>query len=202
MLPSQVNHVNLAENNDVPDLGKRALGKKLRLKKHYTDDNDDGNDEALEHLIKQPKQNSNHSPPNNHNNKNYLSPRISFEYIDQEPDDVTSFFSGKSGQIASSKNIVVVDDVPLCRLKPQAQIAPVFINHENRQFLNPISYIGGPRIGRPLGVSIISPITNNDNNDVVNFIRDPSSSSSNNVGHNKLENRKSIESITSVLSID
>lgn len=50
---------------------------------------------------------------------------------------------------------------------------PVFIDHENRQFLNPISYIGGPRL---------------DNNG--------------RLMNNNRSNRNSIDSITSILSID
>lgn len=70
---------------------------------------------------------------------------------------------------------IIIADVPLRRFQhitPESQVSPVFIDHENRQFLNPISYIGGPRIspnGRLVG---------------------------------NRQNRNSIDSITSILSID
>lgn len=195
MLPSQVN-INLAENTDVPDLGRREIigshSKRSRPKKCYIDNDDDNDvgvgdgDEALEKLINQPD-----SPSNlNINQNNYLSPRSSFSYID-DGDGNDSSRRGSQSQWSPhndhklSKNIVVVDDVPLCRLKPQSQVAPVFIDHENRQFLNPISYIGGPRLGSPVGVTQ-SPHHNDRN------VKQPSN----------LKNRKSIDSITSVLSID
>lgn len=182
MLPSQVN-LNLAENNDVPDLGRN---KKARPRKYYFDSDDhnddvDGDDETPENLVKQPP----HNNSNNHSNS-YLSPTSSFIFIDDEnTDNDNSRCRKMSNSHKLSKNIVVVDDVPMCRLKPQSQIAPVFIDHENRQFLNPISYIGGPRLGTLVEVNSTNPTV-----------------ATRNVSRNNLENRKSIESITSVLSID
>lgn len=70
---------------------------------------------------------------------------------------------------------IIIANVPLRRFQhitPESQVSPVFIDHENRQFLNPISYLGGPRIG-PNGRLV-----------------------------QNRQNRNSIDSITSILSID
>lgn len=204
MLPSQVN-INLAENNDVPDLGRR--GKRKLKARHLTqnadgdDDNDD--DRALEKLLMQPDaaaSGTSPNSPNSSNTNNYLSPTSSsfINYIDDdqeteiddedpaEADDSKSLLRNSNREnstTTNNSNIVIVDDVPLRQLQPQTQVAPVFIDHENRQFLNPISYIGGPRLGVPTtGAS--------------------QPTHSNSVRSNNVENRKSIDSITSILSID
>lgn len=81
----------------------------------------------------------------------------------------------------NNENFIMIDSVPLRRFEQvQPSSEPVFIDHENRQFLNPISYIGGPRIDI-------------ENNRIV---------SSNGSQIRQHPNRRSAESITSYISID
>uniref|UniRef100_A0A336N177 CSON004276 protein n=1 Tax=Culicoides sonorensis TaxID=179676 RepID=A0A336N177_CULSO len=95
------------------------------------------------------------------------------------PDDVPDSISRIAGPtpLSSSNNnnndTYHIGNVPLRRFQQvKSVMQPVFIDHENRQFLNPISYIGGPRL---------------DSN-----------------GRQQIDrtNRNSIDSITSILSID
>uniref|UniRef100_A0A336LPV5 CSON009010 protein n=1 Tax=Culicoides sonorensis TaxID=179676 RepID=A0A336LPV5_CULSO len=98
--------------------------------------------------------------------------------IQLNPDDVPDSISRIAGPtpLSSSNNnndTYHIGNVPLRRFQQvKSVMQPVFIDHENRQFLNPISYIGGPRL---------------DSN-----------------GRQQIDrtNRNSIDSITSILSID
>lgn len=85
------------------------------------------------------------------------------------PDDVPDSTRRKT---INNDDTFVIANVPLRKFQQvKSVMQPVFIDHENRQFLNPISYIGGPRLdssGRLMNRS----------------------------------NRNSIDSITSILSID
>lgn len=141
------------------------------------------------------KNNTSTIDPSNYYNhhQNYLSPILISSPInncsvnDINNDECSNSDSHSHNNKVLNSNVIVIDNVPMCNLKSQTQAAPVFIDHEKRQFLNPISYIGGPTLGLPTAIGADFPI----------IIRDSSEMKNRNTN-----NRKSIDSITSVLSID